>query len=90
MANDLSARQWHLDTAGAGVVLWTGNVKIKSMVFSKYAAGNECIVKDKNGKVIWDVVGPADLEPVIINNVGWINGFILDTLAGGLLTVYLD
>lgn len=90
MPNDLSSRQWHLDTANTTAVLWQGNIKVKSMVFSKYASGNECIVQDRNGKVVWDVVGPADLEPVIINNVGWIEGLILNTLAGGLLTVYLD
>jgi hypothetical protein len=95
MANDLSSRQWHLDTplafGNAGAVLWTGNCYIKQVEFSNYAAqGNQAILKDQKGKVVWSATGEADLSPVRLGDIGWVNGLVLDTLQGaGLVTVYV-
>lgn len=95
MANDLSARQWRLDTPLAfgqpGAALWRGNVYVKQAEFSNYAAqGNQVILKDQNGKTVWSATGAADLSPVRLGDIGWVNGIVLDTLTGGgLLTLYV-
>jgi hypothetical protein len=94
MANDLSARQWRLDTPLAfgnpGAILWRGNIYVKQIEFSNYAAqGNAAILKDQNGKTVWSATGEADLSPVRVGDIGWVNGLVLDTLQGGGL-VMLD
>jgi len=94
MANDFSARQWHLDTPLAygspGSVLFKSNVKIEHIEFSAYAAqGNRAILKDQNGKIIFSVTGAADLQEVRSAKVGWVNGLCLDTLDAGIVTVYI-
>ena len=94
MANDLSPRQWRLDTplafGNAGAVLWKGNIYIKQVEFSTYAAqGNKCILKDQNGKTVWSATGAADLSPVRLGDIGWANGLVLDTLDAGLCVVYV-
>lgn len=96
MANDLSSRQWHLDTPLAygqpGAVLWQGNIKVAHFEFSQYAAqGNQAILKDRNGKIVWSVTGAGDTEEVRSAKVGWVNGLCLDTLqGGGIVTVYTE
>jgi len=95
MANDLSSRQWRLDTpiafGSAGAVIWTSNVYVKQIEFSAYAAqGNKAILKDQNGKIVWSATGAADLSPVRLGDIGWVNGLCLDTLqGGGLVVVYV-
>lgn len=95
MANDLSSRQWRLDTprafGTAGAVLWPANLYIKQIEFSQYAAqGNQAIIKDQTGKVVWSATGAADLSPVRLGDIGWVNGLVLDTLQGaGLVVVYV-
>lgn len=95
MANDISGRQWLLDTplafGNAGSVLWKGNVKVAHFEFSKYAAqGNKAIIKDQNGKVVWSVTGSADLSEIRSSKVGWVNGLCLDTLDSGVVIVYTE
>lgn len=95
MANDLSSRQWRLDTplpfGTAAAILWRSNIFVKYVEFSEYAAqGNKCILKDQNGKTVWDVTGAADLSPIRLGDIGWVNGLVLDTLqGGGLCVVYV-
>lgn len=96
MANDLSGRQWHLDTpiafGTAGALLWPANAKIAHFEFAGYGAqGNLVILKDRNGKIIWQASGAADLSEVKSQKVGWINGLVADTIQGnGIVTVYVE
>jgi hypothetical protein len=94
MANDVSSRQWKLDTpvafGVAGAVIWTGNIFVKNIEFSKYAVqGAKAIDKDQNGKIVWSATGAADLSPIRLGDIGWVNGMVLDTLDSGLIEVYL-
>lgn len=95
MANDLSSRQWRLDTPVAfgqpGAVLWRGNINVEHFEFTGYAAqGNLAIIKDQNGKIVWQASGAADLQEVRSAKVGWVNGLILDTCQGnGIVVVYI-
>lgn len=92
MANDVSGRQWRLDTpvafGGLNSLIWNGNAKIEHFEFTGYAAqGNQAIVKDRNGKIVWQASGAADLEEVRSGKVGWVNGIVLDTCTGGGIVV---
>jgi hypothetical protein len=92
--NILGTRQWRLDTAAPGVVIWESNFKCKSVTFSGYSAtGSQLILKDQNGNIWCDLTGTAtgDLEEVRLpSDVGWVNGLIVDTLQnGGIAIVYL-
>jgi hypothetical protein len=96
MANDLSTRQWHLDTplafsTGAGAVLWPINFKCLHMEFSNYTAqGQQAVIKDRNGKIVWSATGTADLQEVRSAKIGWVNGLVLDTLQGGFVTIFVE
>lgn len=90
--NDLSSRQWRLDTptpfGTAGFLLWPGNVFVKQAEFEDYAAqGNTAILKDRNGKIVWQPTGAGDLSPVRLGDIGWVEGLGLDTLTGGGMVV---
>jgi hypothetical protein len=94
MANDLSGRQWHLDTPTAygnvGALLWPGNIVVEHFEWSNYnAASQQAIVKDRNGKIVWSATSAADFEEVRSAKVGWVNGLVLDTLTAGIVTVYV-
>jgi hypothetical protein len=87
VANDVSSRQWFVDTLG---VIWTGNAKIIGIDFTNYAAdADTCALTDINGKPVWSVNGKADLSPVKSGNIGWVNGLILTNLSAGNLIVYI-
>jgi hypothetical protein len=95
--NDLSSRQWKLDTAtafgGAAALLWPGNVYVKSMYWANPgAAPQNAIVKDRNGKIVWaptTITGETDEADIRINDIGWVEGFVLDTLTTGQIIVYI-
>lgn len=94
MANDISGRQWRLDTPVAfglpNALVWPSNVFVLQMEFMNYAAqGNPAILKDRNGKTVWSPTGAADLSPVRLGAIGWVNGMVLDTLPSGLVVVYI-
>ena len=94
MANDISSRQWRLDTPIAygqpNAILWYGNIKVEHFEFSKYTAqGAKAILKDVNGKIVWDPTGSSTLEEVRSGKVGWVEGLCLDTLDSGIVLVYL-
>jgi hypothetical protein len=105
MANDVSGRPWVFDTASPGSIVWPpppaggwpssftpdGKIDVDHFEYAGYGAqGNQIILKDKNGKIVWFATGAADLEEVRSGKVGWINGLIVDTLQGnGKCLVYL-
>ena len=95
MANDLSSRQWRLDTPVAfgspGAILWRGNIRCRQAVFSQYVTGgaDQAILKDQNGKTVWSATGASDKSPVRIADIGWVNGLVLDTLTSGLVEFYV-
>jgi hypothetical protein len=93
VANDLSGRQWNLDTpvafGNANAILWRGNIRVLQIVWSGYAASNQLIIKDQNGKTVWSEKADATiLTPIRVSNIGWVNGLCLDTLQGGIVTLY--
>lgn len=95
MANDLSSRQWRLDTptpfsAGPSSILWNGNVYVKNIEFTGYAAQTAtCVLKDRTGRIVWSATGSTTLAPIRLGDVGWVNGLVLDTLSSGLCVVYI-
>jgi hypothetical protein len=95
MANDISSRQWRLDTALAfgqpGAVIWPYEINIEHIEFTGYGAqGTQAVIKDRNGKIKWSPTGAADLEEVRSGKIGWVEGLCLDTIqGGGVVTVYL-
>ena len=94
MANDVSGRQWRLDTAvpfgTAGAIIWNGAVLIKDAVFTGYGAQTDtCIIKDGAGRVVADATGSTTLAPIRMGEIGWVNSFCLDTLGSGVVVVYI-
>lgn len=91
MANSITTNPWVVDTPSA-TILFQGNVKVKHMEYSLYTAqGSQCIVNDRNGKVIWSATGASDLEEVRSGNVGWVEGIAVPTLENsGILRVYFE
>ncbi len=95
MANDISSRQWRLDTplafGLAGAILFQSGIKVAHFEYSNYTVqGNRAILKNRNGKVVWSPTGAADLQEVRSAKVGWVDGLCLDTLDSGIVTVYLE
>jgi hypothetical protein len=94
MANDLSGRQWRLDTALAygqpGSVIYKSNVKIKDAVCSGATAAGNAILKDGVGRVIGEVSIGTALASERMGEIGWASGICMDTLpTGGILTIYV-
>lgn len=95
MPNDLSSRQWRLDTAqpfsaGPSSILWHSSLFIKNAEFSNYASPTDkCVLKDRTGRTVWQATGSADKDPVRLGDIGWVNGLVLDTLDSGLCVVYI-
>jgi hypothetical protein len=95
--NDLSGRQWRLDTAttfgSANALLWPGNVYIKSLYWANPGtAPQNAIIKDRNGKTVWApslVTGETDEADIRLNDIGWVNGLVLDTLTAGQIIAYI-
>lgn len=90
MANVLTANPWVVDTASATAV-FSSEIKVRHMEFVAYAAATDkVIVTDKNGILVWQGDGNADLESERSGNIGWVNGLIVSTLTSGKLLVYID
>lgn len=95
MANDFSATTWLIDTAYSSVVsknhITNSYVFCKSITWSdQVAGGDQLIITDRNGKVIQDIKAQAANSALIINNPGWVNGFLVPTLASGKLSVVMS
>ena len=96
MPNVISTRQWKLDTpiayGNVNCVIWEANLCIEQIEWSGFAASGNLIIKDQTGKIVWDALISATdtiLAPVRLSKVGWVNGFVLDTLSGGIVTVFI-
>jgi hypothetical protein len=96
MPNVLGSRQWRLDTPIAfgqpNAVIWSANIDVEQIEWSGFAASGNLIIKDQTGRIVWDaLISGTDtiLAPVRLSKVGWVNGMVLDTLTGGIITVYI-
>lgn len=101
MANDLSANPMRFDTAVPYVpgnvsisnpsILWMSNVMVLGAIWTGYAAqGNQVVMKDRNGRIIFQMTGASDLEEVRTNIAGWVEGLCADTIQGnGILLLYI-
>ena len=95
--NDVSGRQWRLDTpvafGTANALVWNGNVFVKQMNWANSGAGPQsAIIKDRNGKVVWapaTLAAETDTADIRIGDIGWVNGIVLNTLTAGQIFVYV-
>lgn len=90
MANSITGRQWFVDTPGPDLI-WTGNIKIVDIEFTQYAAdGDNFVILDNNGRVVWEGNGNADLSPVRSGRVGWADGLRVTVLTDGVLLIHVE
>jgi hypothetical protein len=95
VGNDLSSRQWRLDTpvpfsAGPAAIIWQSTLFVKQAEFSDYSAPtDECVLKDRTGRIVWKATGSVGMQPTRLGDIGWVNGLCLDTLDSGLCVVYI-
>jgi hypothetical protein len=92
MANGITTNPLSLDSAAATVLI-TENFAITKIVFnsgSSGVAGDQCVLKDKNGNIIFDVTVDVaksthseDFFPAFTAN-----GLAITTLSHGLCYVY--
>jgi hypothetical protein len=95
MANDLTTRQWRLDTptpfsAGPQAILWQSTLYVKAIEFTAtgIALGeSRAVIKDRTGRVVWESVAVPERMPTRLSDIGWVNGLVLDTLSPGTLVV---
>lgn len=88
MANDLTARNWTVDTPG-GTVLWQPQVWIKFVEWYNPAALNDTFVMtDRNGKVIIKGIAIAAGDSQTFNLENIFEGLIVPTLASGVLYIH--
>ena len=89
MANSVGTRPMVLDTANATPVI-KGWIKILSMVFDGYgAAADGADLRNQDGLTIWKPNGNAELEPISQQNVGWVKGLQLQSIAAGAVRIYV-
>lgn len=92
MANDVSARSWFIDTAGAGTLLGAGNnqVYVKFIEVVGGAAGTignvMATVNDKNGKniiqALYQTTNIGEIQTYNLEN--WFENIIVPTLGTGV------
>jgi len=96
MANDFSANPWFIDTAystppTSPAHITNSMVYVKSVTWSdQVAGGDQLLIKDRNGKIIQDAKAQAANATIILNNPGWVEGFMVPTLASGKLSVVVS
>ena len=93
MANDLTKNPWVLDTASS-TSIWDGPVYINKIDWVPAAANDDLVITDKNGGPIWSVTnaltgGRAGLESQDLRGNPPYQGFIISTLGGGTVYVYV-
>lgn len=95
MANNIGGRPWVIDTASASVVK-SGNVYVKALVFSGYAAAiDQCVVTADDGRgnriTVCTLQGAADLTPVSFNTGApyWVRELAVTVLTSGKLSVFV-
>jgi hypothetical protein len=91
MAINKTGRVWTVPAADVGVVL-DGMTKVNFFSFAGYTAEtDDCVVKDRTGRVIWSANGATDLSPVNSERgIGWVEGITADTIDSGTLYVYIE
>jgi len=91
MANDFSGNPWFIDTAystppSAGHIV-SSDIRAASITWTTMAAGAQCQIKDRTGRIIMDSTDAQANVPVIISNPEWVEGFFVPILTSGKLTV---
>jgi len=92
MANDFTANPWTIDTAystlpSPGHIVGS-MVKAISITWSdQLAAGDQVVIKDRNGKIIVDAKAQAANTAIILATPSWVQGLFVPTLASGKLSI---
>lgn len=94
MANDVTRNPWILDTVATvwGTTAAPLPLKVDHFEFFAYALDtDQVILKDLDGKIIWQDNGADDLKAVRSGGIGWLHrGLKVDTLtAGAKVAVYV-
>lgn len=95
MANNIGGRPWVIDTASASVVK-SGNVYVKTFVFSGYASAiDQCVITADDGRgnriTVCVLNGTAELQPVSFSGSlpFWVRELAVTVLTNGLLQVFV-
>ena len=90
MANDVTTQPWIIDSTG---VLTTDDIRIKHIRWdaTAAAAGNAVILKDKNGRVVWEshATGSNYDEDSLSENQRFFPGLTVDRIDSGTVYIYL-
>jgi len=89
MANDVSSRSWHIDTAGAGTI-WQPQAYIKFIEVIGGAAGtignSMATITDRNSKTIisplYQTTNAGEIQTYNLEN--WFEGLIVSALGTGV------
>lgn len=92
MANDFTENPWFIDTpystAPSPGHITQSRIKAISITWSdQVAAGDQVIIKNRNGKVIVDAKAQAANTAIILSVPSWVNGLFVPTLTSGKLSV---
>jgi hypothetical protein len=89
VANDISARPWYIDTAGAGVIYWPQEfIKFIEVVGGTAGTiGNTMAdIRDRNNKSIvmalYQTANAGEIQTYNLEN--WFEGLIVATLGAGV------
>ena len=91
MANNVAGNPWILDAAAT---ITTDTVRVAKLRWSAEAAaaGDNVVVSDSAGRVVWEAVATGTNNtvesPNLAGNSGDIRGFVLTTINSGKLYVY--
>jgi hypothetical protein len=66
-------------------------MKIAHISFAGYAAAtNRVVLNDKNGFLVWEGHGSADLTDQNSFKIGWVNGLTPQQIDSGQVVVYIE
>jgi len=91
MANKLGSNPWVFDTAAPGVIQFQSDIRGAHFEYSNYTSqASNCVIKDRNGKVVWSATGKADLSLINSHTIEWLDGLVVDTLTDGVVRLYFS
>lgn len=84
MANNLKTNPIVIDTFSADVTIWTGHIKVKTIVFWSTAADDKLVLEDKNGTpvVYLQLATAKDTKQINFGEGITFDGLVLDVSDG--------
>jgi hypothetical protein len=91
MANDFTSNPLVIDSTFTNAnFVFKARTYVKTIVWSKMAAGDRLVFQDRNGKTVLDIVSPLNNDiPLSQEICTWVNGLACTQIDSGLVHIFI-